>query len=105
MRLNPYHPERFWFHLARAQFVANRYADAVESLRHITAPDELHHALLAASYAQMSDTEHAALHAAEVIKRIPGFAIREHCLPTLHYRHETDLAHYIEALRKAGLPE
>jgi adenylate cyclase len=28
MRLNPYHPERFWFHLARAQFVAKRYADA-----------------------------------------------------------------------------
>ena len=105
MRLNPYHPERFWFHLARAQFVAKRYADAVESLRHITAPDELHHALLAACYAQMSDTEHAALHAAEVIKRIPGFAIREHCLPTLHYRNETDLAHYLEALRKAGLPE
>jgi adenylate cyclase len=105
MRLNPYHPERFWFHLARAQFVAKRYADAVESLRHITAPDELHHALLAACYAQMSDTEHAALHAAEVIKRIPGFAIREHCLPMLHYRRETDLVHYLEALRKAGLPE
>jgi adenylate cyclase len=105
MRLNPYHPERFWFHLARAQFVAKRYADAVESLRHISAPDELHHALLAACYAQMSDTEHAALHAAGVIKRIPGFAIREHCLPTLHFRHETDLAHYLEALRKAGLPE
>ena len=30
MRLNPYHPERFWFHLARAQFVARRYADAIE---------------------------------------------------------------------------
>jgi adenylate cyclase len=105
MRLNPYHPERFWFHLARAQFVAKRYADAVESLRHITAPDGLHHALLAACYAQMSDEEHATEHAAEVLKRIPGFAIREHCLPMLHYRRETDLAHHLEALRKAGLPE
>jgi adenylate cyclase len=46
MRLNPYHPERFWFHLARAQFVAKRYGNAVESLRHITAPDGLQHALL-----------------------------------------------------------
>jgi adenylate cyclase len=105
MRLNPYHPERFWFHLARAQFVAQRYADAVESLRHITAPDGLHHALLAACHAQMDDAEHATVHAAEVIKRIPGFAIREHCLPMLHYRRETDLAHHLEALRKAGLPE
>jgi hypothetical protein len=24
-------------------------------------------------------------------------------LPTLHFRHETDLAHYAESLRKAGL--
>jgi adenylate cyclase len=104
MRLNPYHPERFWFHLARAQFVAKRYTEAVESLRHITAPDGLHHALLAACHAQMGDAEHAAVHAAEVLKRIPGFAIREHCLPMLHYRHETDLAHHFEALQKAGLP-
>jgi adenylate cyclase len=105
MRLNPYHPERFWFHLARAQFVAKRYADAVESLRRITAPDGLHHALLAACHAQMGDTEHAAVHSAEVIKYIPGFAIRAHCPPMLHYRCETDLAHHLEALRKAGLPE
>jgi adenylate cyclase len=105
MRLNPYHPERFWFHLARAQFVAKRYADAVESLRHITAPDGLHHALLAACHAQLGDAEQATVHAAEVIKRIPGFAIRAHCLPLLHYRRETDLAHHLEALRKAGLPE
>ena len=41
MRLNPYHPERFWFHLARAQFVARRYAEAIDSLRHISAPDTL----------------------------------------------------------------
>jgi adenylate cyclase len=105
MHLNPYHPERFWSHLARAQFVAKRYVDAVESLRHITAPDGLQHALLAACYAQMSDGEHANVHAAEVIKCIPGFAIGEHCLPMLHYRRETDLAHHLEALHKAGLSE
>jgi hypothetical protein len=54
-------------------------------------------------YAQMKDTEHAALHKAEVLKRIPGFTIREHCLPMLHYQRESDLAHHLEALRKAGL--
>jgi adenylate cyclase len=105
MRLNPYHHQRFWFHLARAEFVAKRYGDALESLRHITAPDALHHALLAACYAQMNDAEHAASQAAEVIKLIPGFTIREHCLPMLHYRRESDLAHYLDALRKAGLPQ
>jgi len=105
MQLNPYHPERFWFHLSRAQFVARRYADAIESLRHITAPDSLHHALLAACHAQLENTADAKAHSDEVLKRVPGFTIREHCLPILHYGRESDLAHHREALLKAGLPE
>ena len=105
MRLNPYHPERFWFHLARAEFVARRYAEAIESLRRITAPDGLHHALFAACYAQLGNAGQAAAHAGEVLARMPGFTIRGHCLPLLHYRRESDLLHHLEALRKAGLPE
>jgi predicted Zn-dependent protease len=31
MRLNPYHPERFWSHLGRAQYSARVYADAIAS--------------------------------------------------------------------------
>ncbi|MFI4932276.1 MAG: adenylate/guanylate cyclase domain-containing protein [Burkholderiales bacterium] len=105
MRLNPFHPERFWFHLARAQFVARRYAEAIDSLRHITAPDTLHHALFAACHAQLGQTLYAAARVAEVIRRVPDFTIREHCLPVLHYGSDTDLAHHHEALRKAGLPD
>ena len=105
MRLNPYHPERFWFHLARAQFVAKQYTEAIESMRHITTSDGQHHALLAACYAQLDNAEQAAAHVAEVRKRTAGFSIREHCLPLLRYRHESDLAHHLEALRKAGLPD
>ncbi len=33
MRLNPYHPERFWSHLGRAQYTARAYAEAIESLQ------------------------------------------------------------------------
>ena len=29
MRLNPYHPERFWSHLGRAQYTARAYAEAI----------------------------------------------------------------------------
>jgi adenylate cyclase len=105
MRLNPYHPERFWFHLARAQFVARRYAEAIESLGHVSAPDTLHHALIAACHAQLGAITDAAAHAAEVLKRVPDFTIQEHCLPILHYRRESDLVHHRESLRKAGLPE
>ncbi|HLX81717.1 MAG TPA: adenylate/guanylate cyclase domain-containing protein [Burkholderiales bacterium] len=105
MKLNPYHPERFWFHLARAQFAAKRYAEAIESLRRLSAPDALHHALLAACHAQLGNSADAAAQVAEVLKRVPGFTIREHCLPVLHYKRESDLAHHRESLRKAGLPD
>jgi adenylate cyclase len=33
MRLNPFHPERFWSHLARACFAARRYGEAIEALK------------------------------------------------------------------------
>ncbi len=33
MRLNPYHPERFWSHLGRAQYVRALYTDAIQSSR------------------------------------------------------------------------
>ena len=35
MRLNPYHPERFWGLLGRAYFLARRYDEAVEAFRHV----------------------------------------------------------------------
>jgi adenylate cyclase len=71
----------------------------------MTAPDALHHALIAACQAQLGNAPGAAAHSAEVLKRVPGFTIREHCLPILHYRRESDLAHHCASLRQAGLPE
>src|SRR5258706_11303479 len=53
MRLNPYHPPRFWNHLGRAWFVARRYAEAIDAFKRITAPDQFHHSFLAASHAQL----------------------------------------------------
>jgi adenylate cyclase len=104
MRLNPFHPERFWFHLARAQFVARRYAEAIEALSRLSAPDAMHHALLAACHARLGDAAATASHAREVLRRLPNFSIGIHCLPLLHYRHAEDLEHHRESLRLAGLP-
>ena len=68
MRLNPYHPERFWSHLGRAYFVARRYAEAVEAFARISRPDHTHHAFLAAACAQMGDATAARAHAEEVLQ-------------------------------------
>jgi adenylate cyclase len=104
MRLNPFHPPRFWSHLGRAYFVARRYADAIEAFKHIAAPDPFHHAFLAACHAQLGDAAAAAQHVKEVLARNPNFGWSATLAPTLHYKREQDLAHHREACAKAGLP-
>jgi adenylate cyclase len=103
MRLNPYHPQRFWNHLARACYCAERYAEAAEALSRITQPDHTHHALLAAALAQTGDAGKAAAHAQEVLKREPSFSVAAY-LATQHYKHEADRQRLAEGLIKAGLP-
>jgi adenylate cyclase len=102
MRLNPYHPERYWNHLGRACYMARRYAEAAEAFARISVPDHTHHAFLAAAFAQMGDATAATAHAQEVRKRVPEFSI-EHYLATLHYKHESDREHHREGLLQAGL--
>lgn len=103
MRLNPYHPERFWSHLGRACYCAERYAEAAEAFSRITRPDHTHHAFLAGTFAQMGNAIAAAAHAAEVLKREPKFSVAAH-LSTQHYKHEVDRQRYEAGLLKAGLP-
>ncbi len=90
MRLNPYHPERFWSHLGRAQYTARAYADAIASYSKLTAPDHTHHAFLAASSAQLGNRVGAVAHAREALQREPTFTTRTF-LETLHYRQATDI--------------
>jgi adenylate cyclase len=104
MRLNPYHPERFWSHLGRAQYTARLYADAIASYSKLTAPDQTHHAFLAAASAQLGNRTAASAHTQEVLQRQPTFTI-ENFLKTLHYRQAADTDHVREGLSKAGLPE
>jgi adenylate cyclase len=104
IRLNPYHPARFWSHLGRAQYTARKYADAIQSYSKLTAPDHTHHAFLAASSAQLGNATAATAHAREVLQREPAFTIARF-LETLHYQHASDAEHLSEGLIKAGLPK
>ena len=103
MRLNPYHPERFWGHLGRAYFVARRYGEAIEAFRHINQPDAGINASFAAAYANLGDGEHAEQYKQNVMQQSSDFSIKSH-LKTLHYRDEADRDHHRQALIKAGFP-
>jgi adenylate cyclase len=103
MRLNPYHPERFWNHLGRALYGAERFAEAAEAFARITRPDHTHHAFLAAIFAQMGNGVAAAAHAAEVVKLEPAFTVSNY-LATQHYKQDADRSRHEAGLLKAGLP-
>jgi len=104
MKLNPFHPQRFWNHLGRAWFVARNYGNAIEAFKHITAPDQFHHAFLAASHAQLGDAGAAAQHVKKVLTLNPAFTWSGTLEPTLHYKQASDLAHHRDSVLKAGLP-
>jgi adenylate cyclase len=103
MRLNPFHPLRFWGHLGRAYFAARRYAEALEALAHLTAADAATQALIAACHARLGDPDRAASVVRQALKSDPAFNWTA-CAATLHYRDEADLAHHRDAVQKAGLP-
>ena len=103
MRLNPHHPERFWSHLGRAQFVARRYAEAIDAFRRISRPDQVDHAFLAASSAMLGDELAATAHVRNVLELDPKFSVEAH-MQTLHYLRDSDRQHHRDALLKAVLP-
>jgi adenylate cyclase len=103
MRLNPYHPERFWSHLGRAQYTGRCYADSIGSFSRLTKPDQSHHAFLAAASAQLGNRVSATAHAREVLARQENFTVSAF-LQTLHYQQPSDTEHVREGLLKADLP-
>ena len=104
MRLNPYHPARYWNHLGRAYFVARHYAEAIDAFNRLSPLDAVHHAFLAASHAALGDALGAALHREQAMKLAPDFSISAH-LGTMHHRHAADRKHHREMLHNAGLPD
>ncbi|MBN9510110.1 MAG: adenylate/guanylate cyclase domain-containing protein [Alphaproteobacteria bacterium] len=102
MRLNPYHPERFWGHLGRARFVARRYAEAVEAFGRVTRPDFTQLAFLAPAHAALDEAAAAAARAEEVRRLVPDFAA-DAFLETQHYRQAEDRDHHRALLIRAGL--
>ena len=105
MRLNPYHPVRFWSHLGRALFLTSRYAEAVDAFKRITDPDHSHHAFLATCYAHLGEAEAAQRHVIEVLAREPAFSTATYLATQTYYKRERERECHRAGLLKAGLPE
>ena len=103
MRLNPYHPERFWSHLARAHFTLRQYDEAIVALKHVSTPDAGQQALLAACHARRGDAAEARAVTARLLARSPEFTVASY-LTGLHYKLKAESEHHRLALQEAGLP-
>ena len=104
IRLDPSQPE---FVMGFANYMLKRPAEAVRLLRECASrlPNlQWPHLWLAAAYAQSGQLEEARAAAAEVLRINPGFTI-ESSKRFLVYKDPKDLDHYMDGMRKAGLPE
>ncbi|MGI9258917.1 MAG: BTAD domain-containing putative transcriptional regulator [Gammaproteobacteria bacterium] len=73
MRLNPFHPPRYWTHLARALFHQGRYEETLEALELVGQARTDDYAYRIAAHSYLGNTEAAAQSAAELRTRNPGF--------------------------------
>jgi len=104
MRLNPVYPDWYGQALMFALYNARRYEEVVAVSKTINVRHVLTHVVLAGSYAYMGQLDKAHLSAAHVLERNPDFTLgwwRER----QYFLHQDTLDHYMDGLRKAGLPK
>ena len=104
MRLNPVYPDWYIQGLMIALYCARCYEEVIAvsktiNVRHLTT-----HLLLAGSYAQIGQLDDAKIPAANALEENPDFSLRQWS-ENLSFENPADLEHYIDGLRKAGLPE
>jgi TolB-like protein len=107
IRMSPRPSVWYYWTLGRAYFMTGQYNKAVETFKKSVQinPDHLiSHAFLAACYSSLNRQEEAAAETDEVLRINPKFNL-ESFAKTLPYKNKADIERYIDALRKAGLPE
>lgn len=104
MRLNPTHPDWYEQAFGIAAYVARRYDEAISALRKVKYHGVESQAALAASYAQLGRLEEAQIETAKLLEIQPDFSI-ELFTEKSYFKNPEDLAHHIDGLRKAGIPE
>ena len=101
MRLNPFYPDQYLWHLGGAYYNLKRYEDAIDVLLRMHNPTEGRR-LLAASYAQLERMREAQEQAAKVFEAHPNFSL-ERWASVQPDKYSEDLEHFVEGLKKAGL--
>ncbi|WP_420583720.1 adenylate/guanylate cyclase domain-containing protein [Ruegeria sp.] len=100
MRLNPYFPDQYLWHLGGAYYNLRRYEDSIETINKMNNPTEGQR-LLAASYAQLGQTDLARQIADKHRSAHPNFSLSRWATVQPD-KLEEDTQHFVEGLKKAG---
>jgi adenylate cyclase len=104
MRRNPRYPGWYATVLAAVHYLAGRYREAVAVLSRIDKLAIYDHRVLAASYGQLGKAEKARTHVEAILKIAPDYSVAAYA-GSQPYQKKADLEHFLDGLRKAGLPE
>lgn len=103
-RLNPFPASWYYLTLGQAQYAARDYEAAVETLLKDETYRTSSRRFLAASLAQLGRLGEARAEAELFLVGNPEYTTR-HWIATEPFRDDATLEHFVEGLRKAGLPE
>ncbi len=107
IRLNPFPPSWYVASLGGAYSILGRYEEAIAEFKKglQLAPESILPRLgLVFAYIEKGRGENARIEAAEILKLNPKFTIVSHAKGLL-FKNKDDKERYLDALRKAGLPE
>ena len=102
--LNPFHPGWYYWDIALAHFVDRNYQAAVDTLNQRNPKTTGTYELLAYSHAMLGNDAKARDALSRVLKVKPELTLAR-ARQLEPFEHAGDLDHYIEAMRKAGVPE
>jgi len=103
-RLNPFPPSWYYLLLGAAQYAANDYEAAVETLRKEETYRTSSRRFLAASLAQLGRLDEARAEVEMFLIANPHFTT-SHWVATEPFRDTATLDHFVDGFRKAGLPD
>jgi adenylate cyclase len=110
MRLEPFYPAWFLFHLGGPLEILGRHEEANAIWRQLLKralngefPPIYAHERLVINYASLNQIEEAQSHASEILKIKPDYTV-EFFRRTTHYKDQAYLESLVDLLRKAGLP-
>ncbi len=97
-------PTWYWSVVGAAYFYDRRYDEAVAAFGRSSNLSVWSQAYLAALYGLTDRPDQARHHATEVLRVVPDFSIARYAAKE-PLKHADDLNHFVEGMRKAGLPE